>query len=470
MATIGLSIESGALHAVLFDGVEDSVAASQVTALDDGVAASLTAAIESMRELAAAAETAVDGIGVVYRSDEERALFESAIAEADVDSVSMISASSALLGWLARSPEFTSAERVLLYYMGPSGVSISLADAAQETLSPAKTVALDSPTPERIGGTVALAWEVLDEAGTVADSVALFGDLSGNRDVVDILSLGLGVPVIRVGDANLIAASGAGLLAERNVVRKEPSVLDEDSAADSDDFDAVDPATSTDTEDESDPVTDTDAEDESETESAVAPAAPALVTSQPPVVAAEVHQPRVRRFTPRKKLVLAGALLVGVLSGGVALASTLPADSPKSQTPTEMAKPRSTAIDTDSGTSESIAAQPPALTPEPAPPPPAPAAPWTPEVVFLPAPVVENWTVDPTTGVAKPRETFTPIPAQSIPPAAAVVPGSEVAPPEFAVPVIIPEPGKSQEQLEQEAWDRHWQHTAQWVEQEIHEN
>ncbi|MCZ4080403.1 hypothetical protein O1W68_20880 [Rhodococcus sp. H36-A4] len=451
MATIGLSIESGALHAVLFDGVEDSVAASQVTALDDGVAASLTAAIESMRELAAAAEIAVDGIGVVYRSDEERALFESAIEEADVDSVSMISASSALLGWLARSTEFTSAERVLLYYMGPSGVSISLADAAQETLTPAKTAAFESPTPERIGGTVALAWEVLDESGE-ADSVALFGDLSGNRDVIDILSLGLGVPVIRVGDANLIAASGAGLLAERNVVRKEPSVLDEDSAAD----DAVDVVI---------PVT--DAEDESETVPAVAPAAPVLVTSEPPVVAAEVYQPRVRRSMPRKKLVLAGAFLVGILSGGVALASTLPADSPKSQTPTEIAKSRSTAIDTDLGKSESVAAQPPALTPEPAPPPPAP---WAPEAVFLPAPVVENWTVDPTTGVAKPRETFTPIPAQSIPPAAAVVPRSEVAPPEFAVPVIIPEPGKSQEQLEQEAWDRHWQHTAQWVEQEFHEN
>ncbi|MDJ0360640.1 hypothetical protein [Rhodococcus sp. H29-C3] len=452
MATIGLSIESGALHSVLFDGVEDSVAASQVTALDDGVAESLTAAIESMRELAAAAEIAVDGIGVVYRSDEERALFESAIEEADVDSVSMISASSALLGWLARSTEFTSAERVLLYYMGPSGVSISLADAAQETLTPAKTAAFESPTPERIGGTVALAWEVLDEAGIEADSVALFGDLSGNRDVIDILSLGLGVPVIRVGDANLIAASGAGLLAERNVVREEPSVLDDDGAPD----DAVDPVT--------------DAEDESEMVSAVAPAAPALVTSQPPVVAAEVHQPRVRRSMPRKKLVLAGALLVGILSGGVALASTLPADSPKSQTPTEVAKPRSTAIDTDSGTSGSISAQPPALTPEPAPPPPAPPAQWAPEPVFLPAPVVENWTVDPTTGVARPPETFTPIPAQSIPPAAAVVPRSEVAPPEFAVPVIIPEPGKSQEQLEQEAWDRHWQHTAEWVGQEIHEN
>ncbi|QCB52904.1 hypothetical protein E5720_17410 [Rhodococcus sp. PAMC28707] len=440
------------MHAVLFDGVEDSVAASQVTALDDGVAASLTAAIGSMRKLAAAAEIAVDGIGVVYRSDEERALFESAIAEAGVGSVSMISASSALLGWLARSPEFTSAERVLLYYMGPSGVSISLADAAKETLSPAKTMAIDSPTPERIGGTVALAWEVLDEAGTQADSVALFGDLSGNRDVVDILTLGLGVPVLRVGDANLIAASGAGLLAVRDVVPEVAMDLDDDSAAD----DAVGPVP--------------DAEDESETVPAVAPAAPALVTSQPPVVAAEVHQPRVRRSMPRKKLVLAGALLVGILSGGVALASTLPADSPKSQTPTEMAKPRSTAIDTDLGTSESVAAQPPALTLEPAPPPPAPPAQWAPEPVFLPAPVVENWTVDPTTGVARPPETFTPIPAQSIPPAAAVVPGSVVAPPEFAVPVIIPEPGKSQEQLEQEAWDRHWQHTAQWVEQEIHEN
>ncbi|ORI20238.1 hypothetical protein BJD99_01095 [Rhodococcus sp. 1163] len=441
------------MHSVLFDGVEDSVAVSQVTALDDGVAASLTAAVESMRELAAAAEVAVDGIGVVYRSDEERALFESALEESDVDSVSMISASSALLGWLARSPEFTSAERVLLYYMGPSGVSISLADVAKETLSPAKAVAFDSPTPERIGGTVALAWEVLDEAGAEAESVALFGDLSGNRDVVDILSLGLGVPVIRVGDANLIAASGAGLLAERNVVRKEPPVLDDDGAPDG----AVDVVI---------PVTDT--EDESETVSAVAPAAPALLMSQPPVVAAEVHQPQARRSTPRKKLVLAGALLVGILSGGVALASTLPADSPKSQTPTEVAKPRSTVIDTDLGTIENVAEQPPALTPEPAPP--APPASWAPEPVFLPAPVVENWTVDPTTGVATPRETFTPIPAQSIPPAAAVVPQSEVAPPEFAVPVIIPEPGKSQEQLEQEAWDRHWQHTAQWVEQEIHEN
>ena len=64
-------------------------------------------------------------------------------------------------------------------------------------------------------------------------------------------------------------------------------------------------------------------------------------------------------------------------------------------------------------------------------------------------------------------EALVPIPAGSIPPAAAVVPAPTVEPPQFTVPAVIPEPGKSPEQLEQEAWDRHWQQTARWLQQEL---
>ncbi|MGB6051225.1 MAG: hypothetical protein WBG14_10250, partial [Rhodococcus sp. (in: high G+C Gram-positive bacteria)] len=83
---------------------------------------------------------------------------------------------------------------------------------------------------------------------------------------------------------------------------------------------------------------------------------------------------------------------------------------------------------------------------------------------------VAGWpTIAPTT--TNPRsEILTPIPVQAIPPAAAVVPQKTVEPPQFTVPVVIPEQGKSQEQLEQEAWDRHWQHTADWLEQELGAN
>ncbi|MGA9869923.1 MAG: hypothetical protein WBQ44_02065, partial [Rhodococcus sp. (in: high G+C Gram-positive bacteria)] len=70
-------------------------------------------------------------------------------------------------------------------------------------------------------------------------------------------------------------------------------------------------------------------------------------------------------------------------------------------------------------------------------------------------------------GTARRSEALTPIPASAIPPAAAVVPSRTVDPPEFAVPTVVPEPGKSQEQLEQEAWNRHWQQTTQWLQQEI---
>ncbi|MBJ7352247.1 MAG: hypothetical protein JHD12_17005, partial [Rhodococcus sp.] len=53
-------------------------------------------------------------------------------------------------------------------------------------------------------------------------------------------------------------------------------------------------------------------------------------------------------------------------------------------------------------------------------------------------------------------------PAGTPKPAAATV-----DPPQLTVPTVVPEPGKSQEQLEHEAWDRHWQHTGEWIAQEL---
>lgn len=442
VATIGLSIESGAMNAVLFDSEADAVVASQVTSLEGGESTSLPTAVDAMKAIAARRSVDVDAIGLVYRTVDERERFAAAIEDNAMDDVQLVSASTAFLGWLARSAEFEDAECVLLYYIGPSGVSLSLADATDASLSTPKTATLDSMSPERIGSTVPLAWEVLDEAGRKPDAVALFGDGSGSKGLVDILSLGLGVPVVRVTDSDQIAARGACLAAAGDADHIDAPVVASDASGDAESLVAA--------EESVEPV---------ESLVASAPTLTTVVETTPASTTAPVK-------VPRKKFVLAAALLAAVLSGGVALASTLPHDDPAGNEASEPTVIDVTGIDTNlTGATQSVDVT------QPAPP----AAPAPPPAVLDPAtqqPIVtdstgQQWTIDPTTGVARPAEALTPIPAAAIPPAAAVVPPKTVEPPVFAVPTIVPEPGKSQEQLEQEAWDRHWQHTAEWLEQEI---
>lgn len=443
MATIGLSIESEAMNAVLFDPEVDAVVASQATSLAGGESTSLNTAVQAMKAVAARRNIGVDAIGLVYRSSDERDRFKAAIDETGVlGGVQLVAASTAFLGWLARTREFEDAECVLLYYIDPAGVSLSLADSATASLSTPKTALLDSMSPERIGSTVPLAWEVLDEAGRKPDSVALFGDLAGNQGLIDILALGIGVPVVEVSDSDQIAARGASLAVVGDSDLLFPPAIVDDSV------DAVPGA----------PVA------EVRPTEALAPTVSSLV----PVVPFFESVPsavRSRRPIPRKKLVLTAALLVGILSGGVALASTLPRNDPASSEANIVEETDETGFGTSLlGTTQSVEITQSAPPAEPAPP-----------VVLDPvtlAPVVvptldPQWTIDPTPESAFPDEALTPIPAYAIPPAAAVVPPKTVEPPVFAVPTIVPEPGKSQEQLEQEAWDRHWERTAEWLQQEF---
>lgn len=454
MATIGLSIESGAINAVLFDLEADAAVANQVTSLESDESSSLRTAVESMTAVATRRDIDVEAVGLVYRSADERDRLASSIEASGLGDVQLVSASTAILGWLARSPEFEFADCVLLYYIGPSGVALSLADATNASLSSPKTATLDSMSPERIGSTVPLAWEVLDEAGRKPDSVALFGDRSGSRDLIDILALGLGVPVVRVSDSDQIAARGASLAAAGDAeMLAAPIATDPIVTVPA----VVKPAAV-------ERVTEAPLGDEPA--AAAAPPAP-LLAARVPSVPPSVTDPAVtavRSTVARKKLVLTAAVLAGVLSGGVALASTLPQGETVSNEASEN-EPEATGIDASLvGATQSVeATQPPPPT-DPAPP--VVIDPVTQQPVVAEAPEVQ-WTIDPTTGVARPAEAFVPIPAAAIPPAAAVVPRYTVEPPVFAVPTYEPEPGKSDEQLQQEAWDEHWAHTAAWLQQEI---
>ena len=203
MATIGIAIESGSMQTVLVEPTSGEVIADRTTPLDPDAASVLTEAIDIMRAEAASLHTDVDAVGVVYRSEAERTDFLGALGD---ESVTLCSASASFLTWLAQSEELADAKTVLLYYMGETGVSISLADATEASFTPTKSAELDSMSPERIGSTIPLAWDVVDHSGKKPEFVALFGDSSSNRDVIDILALGLGVPVVRVGDADQIAA------------------------------------------------------------------------------------------------------------------------------------------------------------------------------------------------------------------------------------------------------------------------
>lgn len=446
MAIIGLSIESNAMHAVLFDFEAGTVLASEDSSSNGSD--SLSAMMRSMRATAADLRVQVEATGFAYRTEHERAFFSSEKDQHGVGQIEMVPAQTAFLGWLAEAPEFQSAECVLLYHVGSAGVAMSLADTANKTLSAPRHASLESKSPEHLGGTVPLAWEILDEAGMKPDAVALFGDGSADRNLPDILSLGLSARVIRVEVPDRLAAEGAARVAALAVAHDAPvaaSVATEVHAAEVYTVALPAPAAAS---------------------STVKNVVPPLSTV--PVAAAQ-SSPRV----PRKKIVLTAALLVGILSGGVALASTLPGDAPAGAESADAALVGAThdvEASQDLGATETSAAIPEPVAGVPLPPPPGPEPAGTPEpeapaeqdAAALPpiAPTATNFR----------SERLTPIPVQAIPPAAAVVPQKTVEPPQFTVPVVIPEQGKSQEQLEQEAWDRHWQHTADWLEQELGAN
>ncbi|MEK8070970.1 hypothetical protein [Rhodococcoides navarretei] len=433
MATIGVAIESGSMQTVLLEPTSGVVLADRTAPLDPDVASVLATAIETMRAEAAALDTDVDAVGVVYRTEDERAEFAATLVD---EPVVLSSAAESFLGWLERSKEFADAKTVLLYYMGGTGVSISLADAAEASLTPTKTTALDSMSPERIGSTIPLAWEVVDQSGKKPEFVALFGDSSSNRDLLDILSLGLGVPVVRVSHADQVAARGAALLAHEG---ESVAVSTAPVAADSEPVETG--------------YVDAGSEETVEVEKVpdlVVVPAPLPPSAVPPVVGAHPA----RSGGSGRKLVFAAVLLAGVLSAGVALAATLPGES--ESTAEQSVDRRDAGADLVGATrpADPTIPDPVAIAVPPAPviaPPPETIPPTVdPSTVVESAPTTEAWaTQDP--------------PRQAV---AAPAP-TRVDPPQFTVPVPVPEPGKSPEQLEQEAWDRHWQQTGQWFEQEF---
>ncbi|OZC45206.1 hypothetical protein CH286_18255 [Rhodococcus sp. WWJCD1] len=431
------------MQTILVEPTSGEVLADRTTPLHPDAATVLTEAIEIMRAEAATLDTDVDAVGVVYRSEAERAEFSGALGD---EPVTLCSASESFLTWLAQSEELADAKTVLLYYMGEAGVSISLADAAEASFTPTRTAELDSMSPERIGSTIPLAWDVVDHSGKKPEFVALFGDSSSNRDLVDILALGLGVPVVRVGDADQIAARGAALLALADGPAPVEEAVEEAVAAP-----AVAPVEPLSAESEPEQTAEPDEADAQDTV-----ATPLLVTA---VSASAV--PTVADSKPSqagssgRKLVFAAVLLAGVLSAGVAVAATLPGDS--ESTSEQSVDQRDAGADLAGATryvdpmttTDPAALAAPALAPLPETIPPT----VDPATVATPTPTTDAWaTQDAPQAVVAPQ----PAPAPT-----------KVDPPQFTVPVVVPEPGKSQEQLEQEAWDRHWQQTGEWIHQEL---
>ncbi|MDI9933134.1 hypothetical protein QM588_22170 [Rhodococcus sp. IEGM 1354] len=424
MATIGTAIESGSMQTVLLEPTSGEVLAHSTTSLDPDMTAVLPRAISDMRAEAATLNVSVDAVAVVHRSESERAELATAVTD---ESTVFVSASQSFLSWLARTKDLADASTVLLYYMGEHGVSISLADAVDATLTPAKNAALDSMSPERIGSTIPLAWEVVDESGKKPQAVALFGDRSSNRDLIDILSLGLGVPVVRVGAADRVAACGAAWLA---------SVSVEDQAA----------------------LVETERADDAE-EAAVPETVPSVLAS--PVTATG----RSSSTTGGRKLIFAAVLLAGVASAGVAVAATLPSNG--DATAEQSVDRRDSGADLAGATRyvdpTTIA---PALPVDALPktlPPTADSA--LEPTTTPPTGTTQQWTPQHGTPQQWTPPSWVPpgaAPAGTPKPAAATV-----DPPQLTLPTVVPEPGKSQEQLEQEAWDRHWQHTGEWIAQEL---
>ncbi len=471
MATIGLCIESGAMHSVLFDSEKDAVLASDVVLLDDDctVPDRSRHAIETMCRIAADLGVTAQAAGLVYRSDAERESVAAVAQHSAVGTVELVAAPSAFMAWLAEAAEFRSSERVLLYHLGATGACLSLADSTEGTLSTPRTVAFESLDPEQIGSTVSVAWDIIDQAEGALDAVAVFGDCSADRTVHDILALGLGVPVSRVDNADQLPAIGAARVAAHAAVRMPVIETDHDES----------PAAGS-------PAAENTAAENSGAESSVAE----IVSAEIHAEASEVGPSRVvptrngfRRSIPRKRVVLAAALLVGISLGGVAFAATLPAGAPErpSEIQSQLAgatqpvepEQQSSTVPVEVGAPTAV---PGAIPPAPPSPPPldsdVPVVPVDTYVtnVPAPAPIVPSLVEvpQPPDVVANP-EALVPIAAGDIPPAAAVVPSPTVEPPSL-LPVIVPDPEKTTQELEHEAWAQHGEHAADWLRQEIEGN
>ena len=349
----------------------------------------------------------------------------------------------------------TSAQRpkagssLIVYSVDASMVTMSLlSDTDGSQIGESRTVELEDHSPEQVGLTVPVLWDLIDKAKARPESVVLIGDVD-TKVVPPIVELAMGVPVISV-DAPVAADVPA---AEADTESTPAVVPPVDAPKSSSEPDVIEPAPST-------PVSLVKVT--KPIRPRVSPARIAAVS--PPVTPVASGDAR----ASRRGLVIAAALTAVVLASGVGVAVAMAGND----------APTPAATQTPSPVVQSVAPTADAVVPTVDTPAPAPISSASAPVVdpapaaAIPAPVVSanddgSWSgpVDQAPS-AQPSAAATAAPIITAPPISAPAQEAPATRPQFTVPVPVPDPNNpdaTPQELQDKAWADHWDNTFRYI-------
>ncbi|KQU01782.1 hypothetical protein ASG56_21015 [Rhodococcus sp. Leaf7] len=379
---------------------------------------------------------------------------------------------------------------VLLYDLDGSTVTATLLSPVDGSeLGAAESIHLDSFSPEQIGLTVPILWDLVDVAEANVMCVVTSGAAADIDVAPPILELAFGVPVFGSAtpppSSDEVAPVKPAVARSTSPVRPVPAVPIRRSsattarpapslvkksgvAAAAAAAAAARPAA---TEPEVVPapaVEDRPTVHDTDTEVFPAVVLPEVAVQHDDAptesflvvpTAAAVAAPRRSRRAVGFAGAAAAAVLVAAGIGTAAVISGGSDSAPQNTAATQQAPDSAPTVD-----SPALAAAAPAPAAPPVAPPAAPAEPLPTDAADAPA-AAPDWTA-PAAAAPAPWTAATPAPTSWTSPSSSQSP-SAVPPPQFTVPVPENDPSKSRQQLQDEAWAKHWAETGQWLNQEF---
>ncbi|SFA60957.1 hypothetical protein SAMN05444374_11675 [Rhodococcoides kroppenstedtii] len=372
----------------------------------------------------------------------------------------------------------TTPAAVLAYHVQGSTVTAELLAAADgSVVGPPAVVTLDDLTAEQIGLSVPSLWRLIDDADVTVTGVVVTGLAADVDAAPPILELALDVPVHRAPSPTVVVDSRGSAPWDRSAPQRlrparpvpaapgrRPAEPTRESVPASDASRPGRVASAALTQaGETLPAPPADARPAPADDDARAPdvAGPAssddvteafavVVDDEPAPVPVSTTDGRRTRRAGTLVAASAAAILVAAGIAGAAVVVGKPGDEPARTASVTDAAPE---------TAQPVADVPAAGTGAAAVPPPAPPAPVVAPTSETAEPdpeaTEESWPA-PTSPSVPPQTTWSPTPRTST-----------VPPPVFAVPVPDQDPNKSPQQLQDEAWARHWEQTGEWLNQEF---
>jgi hypothetical protein len=225
VVTLGVSTERGAVHAVaLADSGEklpERVLIHRVEKMHGDSKAELAAAVETAMDGLAdelGPELEIGGAAVAYRDAAERRAIVTRLASGQWHTASLVSAKSAHLSVAGVMTWLNEFDNLLICEAVPGHQAFTLVDRRRTRVLAATSHAGNAATAESMGVAVTAAWDQFEAATVRPDAVVLIG--SGARAAAVVAAAdGFGAPVIPCKIAAAASAVGAALTATAYVAR-----------------------------------------------------------------------------------------------------------------------------------------------------------------------------------------------------------------------------------------------------------